>query len=256
MTSIPDEAGAWQEQLARHIGQRTGPFVTRVVVAQETPSTQDECRRLSRGEPGLLVTACRQTAGRGRLGRSWVDAAGHGIALTLGVPAVTSAGRLSIAAGLSVCQAVATLGVNDPKIRWPNDVLVSDRKLAGVLIEQSEGLAFIGIGLNVSQTSWPPALAPIALSLRELGIECARISVVATLIDALNETLTWNDARLVEAFARHDALRGTRQVFESNGERITGTVIELDPLKGLSVATERGPRFLPAETTSLVHDDS
>ncbi len=99
------------------------------------------------------VRAGRQTAGRGRFQRGWVSDEG-GLWLS-GVVPTDTAGRanhtLPLAAGLAVCQALQSLGVPSLRLRWPNDVLVNDRKLAGLLIDQlAPGRAVVGIGVNVS----------------------------------------------------------------------------------------------------------
>jgi BirA family biotin operon repressor/biotin-[acetyl-CoA-carboxylase] ligase len=96
------------------------------------------------------VRAEAQTAGRGRFQRHWVSDRG-GLWLSAVVPAVSPDCRLlPLLAGLAVCDVLRGLGVRNLRLRWPNDVLVRDRKLAGVLIDQFKpGLAVIGIGLNI-----------------------------------------------------------------------------------------------------------
>jgi BirA family biotin operon repressor/biotin-[acetyl-CoA-carboxylase] ligase len=98
------------------------------------------------------VRAERQTAGRGRFQRSWVSDEG-GLWLSAVVPTdpKSPSGRaLPIAVGLAVCDALRKLGVPSLRMRWPNDLLVNDRKLAGLLIDQfTPGLAVAGIGINV-----------------------------------------------------------------------------------------------------------
>jgi len=98
------------------------------------------------------VRADRQTAGRGRFQRNWVSDEG-GLWLSAVVP-TDAEGRarrtLPIAVGLAVCDTLRALGVKPLRMRWPNDLLVNDRKLAGLLIDQfAPGLAVVGIGINV-----------------------------------------------------------------------------------------------------------
>ncbi len=97
------------------------------------------------------VRAETQTAGRGRFDRKWVSDKG-GLWLSAVVPTQSSNARiLPLLGGLAVCDVVRGLGVKNARLRWPNDVMVSDRKLAGVLIDQFQpGRAVIGIGLNVN----------------------------------------------------------------------------------------------------------
>jgi BirA family biotin operon repressor/biotin-[acetyl-CoA-carboxylase] ligase len=98
------------------------------------------------------VRADTQTAGRGRFQRNWVSDAG-GLWLSAVVPVTTNSSAwrmLPLTAGLAACEALHANGVEAPRLRWPNDVLVGDRKIAGLLIDQFRpGLAVVGIGINV-----------------------------------------------------------------------------------------------------------
>ena len=110
--------------------------------------------------PGLLVVTDHQTAGRGRLDRTWVTPAG--VALTFSLllaPDEVPVARwpwLPLLAGVSVARAVRRVAGADATLKWPNDVLVDDRKLTGILVERVEGprgaSAVVGIGVNVLQT--------------------------------------------------------------------------------------------------------
>ncbi len=111
-------------------------------------STNERARTLAAaGAPhGTLVTAAEQSAGRGRQGRAWT--AGPGAALLMSVVLRPPAEGLPLAAAVAVCEAVAP----ECLIKWPNDVLVDGRKLAGILVEgrPQDGWAVLGIGLNVT----------------------------------------------------------------------------------------------------------
>lgn len=245
-------ASAWSEALSAALREAAAP-ITRIVVLEETRSTQDECRRLAGDRPGCLVTALRQTAGRGRLGRRWADDRGEGVALTLSV-APQPPERLALAAGVAVCEAAERLAGRPLTIRWPNDVMADDHKLAGILIEQLDHVAFVGVGINVNQNTWPSELADAAISLRQLtGAAFDRIRVTAEVAAGLTSTLDRSDADLAAAFAPRDLLTGTTRTFLLGGERITGVVERVDPLAGLRVRTPDGRRTLPAALTSLAH---
>ena len=99
------------------------------------------------------VRADRQTNGRGRFQRTWISDLG-GLWLSAVVPVSKDPlmrRALPLATGLAICNALRELGVSELRLRWPNDVLVNNRKLAGLLIDQFvPGLAVVGIGLNVS----------------------------------------------------------------------------------------------------------
>jgi BirA family transcriptional regulator, biotin operon repressor / biotin---[acetyl-CoA-carboxylase] ligase len=112
-----------------------------------TPSTQDEARRLVRAgiaEVGDVILAEEQTSGRGRFGRTWVSPTG-GLYATI---VCESNLVLSLKAGLAVAHALRRAGVG-AFLKWPNDVQVDGRKIAGILIEQSDRVAYVGIGLNL-----------------------------------------------------------------------------------------------------------
>ncbi len=143
---------------------------------------------------GAVVIAEEQTAGRGRFGRRWVSPAGKNLYVTLILR--PDAGRLralSMVVPLAVCRAVEAVTPLRPVIKWPNDVLLGERKLAGVLIEgESSGAelvhALAGIGLNVNDPIDDPEIATIATSLsRELGEKTSRETVLAALLNELED---------------------------------------------------------------------
>ncbi len=119
------------------------------------------------------VRADTQTAGRGRFQRSWVSDLG-GLWLSAVVPVETNSSAwriLPLATGVAVCDALRECGVKQLRLRWPNDVLVGDRKLAGLLIDQFQsGLAVVGIGINVRNRpeSRNPALGGHVVRLADL----------------------------------------------------------------------------------------
>jgi BirA family transcriptional regulator, biotin operon repressor / biotin---[acetyl-CoA-carboxylase] ligase len=148
-----------------------------------TDSTQTEVQRLaSQGAPeGTVVTARHQRAGRGRRGHEWWDDPGESLLVSVllrpsSPPAMVP--QLSLVAGLAVADALAAAGVV-ARIRWPNDLLVNDRKVCGILAEASSGRSgngtagagslhhvILGIGINLNQTRFPEWLADRATSLR------------------------------------------------------------------------------------------
>ena len=122
--------------------------------AEVTPSTQ---RMLAEDSAeGAVAVAEEQTEGRGRLGRRWEAAAGSSILVSvLLVPSVEPPRlpELSLVAGGAVAQAIAELTGIEPAIKFPNDLLIGMRKVAGILAESSEGRVVLGIGVNVNQTA-------------------------------------------------------------------------------------------------------
>ena len=155
-------------------------------------STMDVARDAGRAGAahGLVVLADEQTAGRGRFGRRWVAPAGVNLTFTILVrPALPVLERLSMIAALAVGDGVAEATGLRPVFKWPNDVLLNGRKLAGVLIEaefsgERPTFALVGIGLNVNQrTADAPEIAEIAVSLRDhLGHDVPREPLLAAVL--------------------------------------------------------------------------
>ncbi len=253
MTVARAEIDSWTGRLDAVLSGNPGPF-DRVVVVRETASTQDAARRLD-SKPGTIVVAWRQTAGRGRLGRAWVDTLEEGIAASFVVTAPAQTERLAVACAVAAARAAESVLDRSVGIKWPNDIVVDGRKLAGILIEQSGERAVVGIGMNVLQTRWPPRLAGRAVSLVQLGSRPEppeRLTVLVALVHAMNETLPADGLRLCDQFARRDVLLGTRVVCRRGQRTITGTVLKVDPIHGLLVVSDREQVYLPAAVTTIL----
>jgi BirA family transcriptional regulator, biotin operon repressor / biotin---[acetyl-CoA-carboxylase] ligase len=171
---------------------------SRLIVLQETESTQDVARELAlSGEPeGVAVMALRQNRGRGRAGHSWVSPEGKNLALSLILrPHATpqQAPLLGLMAGVAVAETLQERRVKSPQLKWPNDVLVSGRKIAGIIsegtiIQNSVVLVIIGVGLNVNvkRTDFPVDLRDSITSVllatgRQWPLEEAATSLLAHL---------------------------------------------------------------------------
>ncbi|QNN54830.1 biotin--[acetyl-CoA-carboxylase] ligase [Nocardioides mesophilus] len=237
----------------------------RVEVVAESPSTNAEVAARARaGEPeGLVLVAEHQTAGRGRLDRTWVTPARS--ALTCSVllaPAEVPAARwpwLPLLTGLAVVEAVRRTTGLEAALKWPNDVLVGDAKVAGILVERVErdaggAAAVVGVGLNVSLRS-AELPVPTATSLATaLGAEVDRTRLLVHLLDTLGEQY---DAWRRSAGDAADGLRpaylsacdtvGRRvRVDLPTGERLEGRAAGVDADGRLQVTTAAGPRVLGA----------
>ena len=122
---------------------------------RQTGSTNTDllARAASGAAEGLVLAAEEQTAGRGRLGRSWVTPPGTALAFSVLLrPAAVPAARrgwLPLIAGISVAAAARAVSGVDARLKWPNDVLIGDGKLAGILAEAAGDAVVIGIGMNV-----------------------------------------------------------------------------------------------------------
>src|SRR5579863_5832129 len=158
-----------------------------------TGSTMKDAASLAaRGEPhGTVVVAETQTAGIGRHGHSWHSEAGGGlylsIILRLPLPADTLP-VLTMALGLAAQRAVDCVAGVACDLRWPNDLLLNERKLAGILVQatdaaETKGALIAGIGVNVNQTDFPPEIRSIATSLRiETGQEHSKDALLDRIV--------------------------------------------------------------------------
>jgi BirA family biotin operon repressor/biotin-[acetyl-CoA-carboxylase] ligase len=201
-----------------------------------TDSTSERARALAvRGAPhGTLVTAGAQSAGRGRQGRTWEAPAGRALLMSLVLrdwPPL-----LPLAAAV----AVADVAGAQAAIKWPNDVLLRGRKLAGILVEArpQEGWAVLGIGMNVAVR---PGDLPEELRDRAAGLGLdppAVETTLAALLAALGERLALEPPVLLAAYRERDALLG-RQVRWQRGE---GTAAGVDDHGRLLVERPDGTR--------------
>src|SRR6201997_4444582 len=149
-------------------------------------------------ESGTVYLSDEQTHGRGRGAHDWHSAAGSGLYVSILLrPKIAPADILwlSLAAGLAVQAAVRDVTSLAPDIRWPNDLLLSGRKMGGILTELNAEAprvrhAVIGIGLNVHQPSFPPELAPLATSLKiETGQDWSRQDLLVALLSRLHDEM-------------------------------------------------------------------
>jgi BirA family biotin operon repressor/biotin-[acetyl-CoA-carboxylase] ligase len=201
---------------------------------REIGSTNDRARALAvAGAPhGTLVTTAAQTAGRGRQGRSWIAPAGRALLLSLVLRELDA--LVPMRAGL----AVADLAGPGARVKWPNDVLLEDRKVAGILVEArpQDGWAVLGIGVNVAVE--PHDLPP---DLRERAGTLGRAP--SDLEPALTELLTALERRLSEppdvaldAVRARDALLGRPVAWNDGHGRGAG----IDDAGGLRVELDDG----------------
>lgn len=151
------------------------------------PECESTQRLLADGAEGAVAAADFQSEGRGRLGRRWEAPAGtsllFSIALTPDVPAERLP-ELSLVAGRAVADAIGALAGVPTEIKFPNDVLVRARKVAGILAEAGEGLVVLGVGVNVRQRE--DAVFPGATSLLiESGREIDRAELLAEILARL-----------------------------------------------------------------------
>ncbi|MCA8925756.1 MAG: biotin--[acetyl-CoA-carboxylase] ligase [Planctomycetes bacterium] len=215
-------------------------------------STNDRLAALAEAgaAAGQLVVAEAQSAGRGRAGRAFSSPPG-GLYVSLLLrlePEVLARYPLSLVAGLSLCEALEALGV-PAQLKWPNDVWIEGRKVAGILVEVAyqgpRPRAVIGLGVNVETD--PAALPPEAISLAETASAPRRPAVLERLLTALRlrlDQLEANDlAPLRAGLAGKSALLGARVRAEVDGRPLEGIALGLAPSGALRIQPDSGPEL-------------
>ena len=220
----------------------------------ETDSTNAEIARMLAGHPpeqGLIVLADSQTDGKGRLGRAWHSAPGTGVYIsTLIRPNLPPEQLpiLTLMAGLATVIAVNEFTSNRAQLKWPNDLLLNEKKIAGVLCEyypKNIPAVIIGIGINVNQTQFPTNIKEIATSLKlETGKEINRTALIKQLITQLDfqysELKKYKVGTLIKNWTRHTDLFGKTITLKKSSQSITGKAIGLDNLGRLIITNESG----------------
>jgi BirA family transcriptional regulator, biotin operon repressor / biotin---[acetyl-CoA-carboxylase] ligase len=175
-----------------------GPVWREIRVLASTGSTNAEVAAAARdgAVEGLVIVAEQQTAGRGRLDRSWASPARAGVLMSaLLRPEVPVAAwpLIPLLAGLAVVEAMVSVGQVEATLKWPNDVLVDDKKLGGILVERVDEAVVVGIGLNVS-TRVDELPVDTATSLALIGGKTDREIILKEILRALSRRyLAWLD---------------------------------------------------------------
>ncbi len=225
-------------------------------------STMDLARQAAaRGAPdGHLVLADAQRAGRGRRGHRWHSPPGGDIYLTLLLRRLPAAPRhaplLGLGAALALCEALETFGISPLRVKWPNDVLIGERKVAGLLLEGLGGpdpALLLGLGVNVVLRCWPPELRGRAVALAEVSdAPPERDGVLAAWLLHFER---WRERILLPAGRR--ALQGALQERLAwrgrwvRCEETSGLLLGLDGDGALRLRTHEGPRRLLVGTLRL-----
>jgi BirA family biotin operon repressor/biotin-[acetyl-CoA-carboxylase] ligase len=213
-------------------------------------STNERAKQLAgEGAPhGALVTADEQTAGRGRQGRRWTAPPGSALLMSVLLRGLEKRhALLPLTASVAVCEAVEV----PCAIKWPNDVWIEGRKLAGILVEgrPQEGWAVLGIGLNVGieEQQFPAELRDSATSLSMAGAAPPRDELLELLLNSLDAWVEAPAGEILEAWRERDALLGSEVRWEG-GE---GTAAGIEDSGALLVDTADGRVALDAGEVHL-----
>jgi BirA family biotin operon repressor/biotin-[acetyl-CoA-carboxylase] ligase len=198
---------------------------------------------------GLVVVAEHQRAGRGRLGRTWVAPPGGSLLLSVLLRPGLAPDRLhlvTMAAGVAVAEAVSSVAGIETVLKWPNDVLVRDRKLAGILVEADVGgdgdvrAVVLGVGINVNWDAVPDEIASIATACNlEAGRPVPRADVLVAFLRGLDQRLRALDGVPREYRARLATL-GRRVRVELASGPVVGVAVDVDHAGRLLVETDPG----------------
>lgn len=234
---------------------------------EEVDSTMEACRRLGEaGAPeGAAVLAEHQTAGVGRMGRSFDSPAGDGVycSLLLRPRREEALQLLTSYAGLAACRALERAAGCAPAVKWPNDLILNGKKVCGILTRLhtargGEPFVVVGIGVNVCQTAFPEELADKAISLAMAGSPVDRAAVAAALLGELDRifleerSLASRPPEMLEELRRRSCTLGRQVMVSSPGNGgFSGIARDLDPLGGLIVETPEGLRTVTSGEASV-----
>lgn len=229
----------------------------------EVESTNDEAFRSFADDlpHGVTIVAGAQTRGRGRAGRSWTQVPGAGLAMSFAFGAQADPSSLALvplAAGLAVARAADAFGVR-ATLKWPNDVLLDGRKLAGVLCELRRGaitgVLVVGTGVNVRhrREDFPPELREGATSLAMAGVDAALEDVAAEVLNAFEPL--WTGLRegetgaVARAWSERASFWGEPVTVRTPSGPVTGIAQRLETSGALVLRLEGG-----AESAVLAGD--
>ena len=237
-----------------------------VLVFKSTTSTNDIAVEYSKNKEndGLAIFAERQTAGRGRAGTKWYSRSGDSILVSIVLTECRCSGELlSLACAVATAEAIGAVGGKQAQIKWPNDIRLNDKKVAGILLESRTNNGrtsyIVGIGINCHQkrNRFPADLQATATSIDiESGSVCDRISLskrVLTSMEHWLETAENTGKKVTQRWRQLSTQLGHRVTVVFNGRRFTGNCIGIDPEKGLILQLDSGgTRFFDGVHTTIV----
>lgn len=254
----PDAVPADVAREIARVAARARPFGRRIYWLESTASTNDVAARLaeSGAEEGTTVVAETQTAGRGRHGRVWFSPTGAGLYVSVIVRPPRSisddeapAALLTLASGVAIAQAVRASTGLPAEIKWPNDIVIAGRKLAGILAEAalqagSPQFVVLGFGVNLQPAAYPPDLASRVTSIdAETTRPADRAVVLAEILAALGERYAdlrdgRFDAILTAWRQLAGSLPGARVEWDSPAGTVRGRAQDIDRQGALLVQVD------------------
>jgi BirA family transcriptional regulator, biotin operon repressor / biotin---[acetyl-CoA-carboxylase] ligase len=190
----------------------------------------DSTQLAAAGEPlGTVVVAGEQTAGQGRHGHAWHSEPGNGLYCSI---VLKPTPLLTLALGVATLEAIAQSTGITCDLRWPNDLMLDGRKVAGILVQLVNDVAIAGIGINVNHTSFPPDLDATSLRLwgRPPGLPFSREAILEALLPAVDDIVQADPATILRLFTHASSYAAGRRVtVDQPGGVIAGTTAGLNP---------------------------
>ena len=237
----------------------------KILVYNRTSSTNDIAAEYAKSKEndGLAIFAEEQTTGRGRAGTKWHSGRADSILCSIVLTdSKCNAELLSLTCAVAVTEAIGKIGGIEAKIKWPNDIILSGKKVAGILLESKPndtGTSYIlGMGINCHQKkeSFPAELQTTATSMDiESQTICDRISLAKRLLTSMDhwlEAVEKDSKKVTDQWRKLSTQLGQRVTLIFNGRKFTGNCIGIDPEKGLILQLETGGvRMFDAAHTSI-----
>ena len=237
----------------------------KVLVFSSTSSTNDIAAEYAKNKAndGLVIFAEEQTAGRGRAGSKWHSGRADSIQCSIVLTDYElNPELLSLVCAVAVADGLGKIGGTEAKIKWPNDIILNGKKVAGILLESklnNDGGAYVlGIGINChqKQDSFPPELQPIATSIDIESHSIAdRFSLAKRLLTSVEhwlEVAEKNSEKVTERWCKLSIQLNHRVKLIYNGREFTGNCIGIDPEKGLILQLDTGGvRMFDAAHTTI-----
>ena len=238
----------------------------KILVYSRTSSTNDIAAEYAKNKDndGLVIFAEEQTAGRGRAGTKWHSGRSDSILCSILLTDCKLNGELlSLTCAVAVAEAIGKSAKSEAKIKWPNDIILNGKKVAGILLESKKERAgntyILGIGINCHQTQdwFLPELQQVATSIDlESQTVCDRILLAKRLLTVLDhwlEVATQASKKVIDRWRNLSVQLGHRIALVFNGTKFTGNCIGIDPEKGLVVQLDTGGvRMFDATHTTIV----
>jgi BirA family biotin operon repressor/biotin-[acetyl-CoA-carboxylase] ligase len=198
----------------------------------------DSTQLAATGEPvGTVIVAGEQTAGQGRHGHAWHSEPGNGLYCSI---VLEPRPLLTLALGIATLEAIAQSTGITCDLRWPNDLMLDGRKVAGILVQLVNEVAIAGIGINVNHTSFPPGLDATSLRMHT-GREACATDILAALLAAIDDTVQADSDTILRLFNQASSYAAGRRVtVDQPGGVITGTTAGLNPEGFLIVRKDDG----------------